>query len=378
MKIGIDARWIFPKISGIGAYSRRLIENLAGIDKENQYFIFSNNPGLIEKYNLVSKPNFSLVEFSHPANSPVNQFLLPPQCQRLGLEVYHSPHFFTSTRLSSKLVVTIHDLIPLCFPHFTPRAKKVKFLGLFKYILKRISLKADKIITISEHSKKDLVDALKVREDKIEVIYNGVSPVYRPIAFQFIKKRLSGVVPENAQVFLFVGRFDPYKNIVGLIKSFNDLKREGNPELKLVIVGEEDARYPEAPRLIKDLGLEKEVILTGYLEEDEMVYWYNRAAAFILPTFYEGFGLPIVEAFACGCPVITSNVASVPEVAGDAAILIEPGSQIALTEAMRRILRDVSLKENLRQKGLARAQLFSWERTARKVLEVYQNCVTPQ
>ncbi len=375
MKIGIDARWIFPRISGIGAYSRRLIENLARIDKENQYFIFSNNPGLIEKYNLVSAPNFSLVEFSRSANSPVNQFLLPLQCQRLGLEVYHSPHFFTSTRLSSKLVVTIHDLIPLCFPHFTPRAKKVKFLGLFKYILQRVSRKADKIITISEHSKKDLVDALEVREDKIEVIYNGVSSVYRPIPSESVKKRLGGVVPESSQVFLFVGRFDPYKNIVGLIKSFNDLKQEGNPELKLVIVGEEDARYPEAPRLVKDLGLEKEVILTGYLEEEELVYWYNRAAAFILPTFYEGFGLPIVEAFACGCPVITSNVASVPEVAGDAAILIEPGSQTALTEAMRRILRDALLKENLRQKGLARAQLFSWEKTAKGVLEVYKRLV---
>ncbi|MEA3369386.1 MAG: glycosyltransferase family 1 protein [Candidatus Ratteibacteria bacterium] len=372
MRIGIDARWIFPKISGIGAYSRRLIENLARIDKENQYFIFSNNPGLIEKYKLVSKPNFSLVEFSHSANSPVNQFLLPPQCQRLGLEVYHSPHFFTSTRLSSKLVVTIHDLIPLCFPHFTPRAKKVKFLRLFKYILQRVSRKADKIITISEHSKKDLVDALQVREDKIEVIYNGVSSVYRPIPSESVRKRLGGVIPESSQVFLFVGRFDPYKNIVGLIKSFNDLKQEGDPELKLVIVGEEDTRYPEAPRLVKDLGLEKEVILTGYLEEEELVYWYNRAAAFILPTFYEGFGLPIVEAFACGCPVITSNVASVPEVAGDAAMLIEPGSQTALTEAMRRILRDAPFKENLRQKGLARAQLFSWEKTAKGVLEVYK------
>jgi len=372
LNIGIDARWIFPRVSGIGAYSRRLIENLARIDSENQYFILSNNPGLIEKYNLVSKPNFFLVEFFHSPNAPVNQFLLPSQCRKFSLDVFHAPHFFTSTRLPSKLVVTIHDLIPLCFPHFTPRAKKVKFLRLFKYILRKISAKADKIITISENSKKDLVKSLEVEANKIEVIYNGVSPIYRPISSEPIKERLAGVVPSDSQVFLFVGRFDPYKNVVGLIKAFNNLKKEGNKDLKLVIVGEEDSRYPEAPNLVKDLGLEKEVIFTGYLEEDELVYWYNRSVAFILPTFYEGFGLPVVEAFACGCPVITSNVASLPEVTGDAAILIDPHSEIELTKAMRHILTNSYIREELRQKGFSRVRVFSWERTARGVLGVYQ------
>ncbi len=371
MNIGIDARWIFPKVSGIGAYTRRLIENLARIDNENQYFIFSNNSELLEKYNLVSKSNVSLAKFQHSANVPI----MPGQCRKYSLDVFHEPHFLNPLFISCKLVVTIHDLIPLCFPHFTPKAKKVKLMGLFRYILKKVSGKADKIITISENSKKDLIKSLNIKESKIEVIYNGVSPIYRPMPFEPVKEKFAGIVTEDAQVFLFVGRFDPYKNITGLIKAFSNLKKKGIKNIKLVIVGEDDPRYPEAPEMVKKYGLDKDVIFLGYLEEDELVYWYNRALAFVLPTFYEGFGLPVVEAFACGCPVITSNVASLPEVAADAAILIDPHNEIELTNAMRQILTNSYVREELRQKGFARAQLFSWERTAREVLKVYQKLV---
>lgn len=372
MRIGIDARWIFPKISGIGAYTRRLIENLAKIDSLNQYFIFSNNSGLIEKFHLTQKSNFSLVTLPVLPNSLGNQYLLPLKFKKLKLDIFHSPHFFAPLKFKGpELIVTIHDLIPLCFPHYTPRAKKVKFFWLFKFILKQVSQKAKKIITISENSKKDLVQSLKIEEGKIEVIYNGVSPTYRPLPFEDTKNKLAGVVPEKALVLLFVGRFDPYKNITGLIRAFKDLKSDF-PELKLVIVGEIDRRYPEGQNLVKELKLGEEVIFTGYLEEEDLVYWYNRAKIFILPTFYEGFGLPVVEAFASGCPVITSRLASLPEVAGQAGILIDPHNQTELTEAIRRLLTDFQLREELRQKGLARAKIFTWERTARETLDVYE------
>lgn len=372
MRIGIDARWIFPKISGIGVYTQRLISNLARVDKKNDYFIFSNNLPLIEKFGIKSFSNFSLIDFTHSANSPLNQFSLPSQFKKLDLQVFHSPHFFTPLFIKPKLVVTLHDLIPLLFPHFTPRAKKVKILWLYKSILKCTTAKADRIVTISEHSKKDLMEALKVKEEKITVIYNGVSPAYQPISSEVAKEKVKELVPESSRVFLFVGRFDPYKNTLGLIKSFNKLKKEF-PEIKLVIVGEEDRRYPESQELVKELNLEKEVIFTGFLDEADLIYWYNRAVSFVFPTFYEGFGLPVVEAFACGCPVITSNVASLPEVVGDAAFLINPENPSELTEAMRRLLVDAPLRENLRQKGLARAKLFSWERTAKEMLKVYES-----
>jgi len=374
MKIGIDARWIFPKISGIGVYTQRLIKNLAEIDSKNEYFIFSNNPALIEKLKLNSKPNFSLVAVPYSGSSPLNQFLLPRKLKKLKLDVFHSPHFFVPLFIKPRLVVTLHDLIPLLFPHFTPKAKKVKLLWLYKFILKSATFKAKRVITISKHSRKDLMEFLKVKEEKIRIIYNGVSPIYYPMPRDKVKERLADIVSTDARVLLFVGRFDPYKNIIGLIRSFKDLKGTFS-DLKLVVAGEKDPRYPEAEHLVEELKLENEVIFTGYLDEEDLVYWYNRAEVFILPTFYEGFGLPVVEAFASGCPVITSKVASLPEVAGEAALLINPHNQTELTEAIRRILADSQLRERLRERGLVRAKLFSWGKTAQDVLKVYRESV---
>jgi glycosyltransferase involved in cell wall biosynthesis len=265
--------------------------------------------------------------------------------------------------LGKPFVVTVHDLVRICFPFTTETVREKLSLKLDAFGLK----KAQQIIAVSECTKLDLIRYLKIPESRITTIYNGVDhTVFKPVCggrFDF-------------PYLLYVGTERPRKNLGTLLRAFALLKKDTSAfgDFKLVKVGSAgrtDKFRHETLRELRYLGLEGEVIFVDGVSNEGLADYYSSAAALIMPSFYEGFGLPLIEAMACGCPVIASNSSSLPEVAGDAALFVDPHDQHGLAEAIRRVTANRALREEMIEKGFRRAQQFSWEKTAQETLQVY-------
>lgn len=374
MKIGIDARWIFPEISGVGKYTEELIRHLARIDRANEYLLFFDRPEVRERTwssaELEKAPHFNSHIVSCPIFSARNQWILPGILRRLRLDVFHSTNYMIPLPAFSKrgchsvqCVVTIHDLIPFLFRDHAPKAKKSRLFPLYKRLMLEIGRRADRIVTPSEASRNDIIRQLRIppaRAQQVVVIPEGIPEGYRPAP----RKEAS------VKTILYVGRFDPYKNAVGLIEAFANVWLR-DPHIRLEVIGSPDPRYPEAPARAKALGVDAAIAWRGYLDDRALREAYQQADLFVLPSRYEGFGLPVLEAMACGTPVICSRVSSLPEVAGDAAILIDPDHTKEVADAMWRVLHDDAFAKRLAEKGTRQAAKFSWERAARRTLEVY-------
>jgi glycosyltransferase involved in cell wall biosynthesis len=274
-------------------------------------------------------------------------------------------HAFPRRRLGEiRCVVTIHDLIPLMFPHYAPRARKTKFFRLFRRIMLETAMRADMILAPSASSRNDIIRHLKIppgRHGRVQTIYEGVDSFFTP----------DGEDKPSSKTILYVGRLDPYKNVVGLVEAFALVQR-AIPDASLRIIGPRDERYPEASERIQELDLASKVRWDGYVEAGDLREAYRSARVFTLPSRYEGFGLPVLEAMACGTPVVCSNVSSLPEVAGQAALQVSPDDPVALADALKRVLTDSSLAADLRRKGLERADAFTWDQTARATQSAYE------
>ncbi len=230
----------------------------------------------------------------------------------------------------------------------------------------------DHIIAVSESTKRDLIRLLGVPEDRVSVIYEAAHPLFSPVTNTDALDRTRARYQLTSPFMLFVGTLEPRKNLPTLLRAFRGLRDKYKSPASLVIVGNRGWLADEVDRTIAELNLGDAVRFLGGIPNDELVYLYNAATAFVFPSFYEGFGLPPLEAMACGTPVITSNVSSLPEVVGDAAMLINPEDVDALTVAMARVLSDEKIQREMRDKGLKRAQAFSWERAASETLAVYR------
>lgn len=265
-----------------------------------------------------------------------------------------------------KTIVTCHDLAPLVFRPYSP------FLKLVIRGLKR----ADRIITVSNYSKNDIIKYFGYPENKIDVITDAIDHShYYPERNKEILKRYN--ISENERVILYVGSERKRQNLPFLIKSFYELKKRF-PKVKLVKVGipQQSGAREDLLNLIKNLGLEKEIIFTGFVEEKELPKWYNAADLFVYPCLYAGFGLPPLEAMACGTPVITSNLTALPEVVGTAGIMINPYDKNQMADAMYKVLTNKDLRQDLVKKGLEKAKMFSWEKSAKETLKVYRRLAT--
>ena len=373
MRIGIDARWIFPRISGVGRVTEKLIQHLGEIDSENTYLLFFTEPRLMNQYaSCWSKyPNLKPVLVPWGIFSPGNQLGMPSLIRREGIDLFHSTNYMLPLFLRKTAVVsTIHDLIPIKFPHFTPRAKKTRFNRLFRRLLIQCARRSDRVITVSRHTRDDLMRILGLPPEKIAVVYNGIDSKYHPQD----RNGHPGSLPPDPFI-LYVGRFDPYKNVVGLIRSFNRFCREREDNPRLVLAGHLDPRYPEAIEAVKELGLESRVSFLDGASEEELIQLYIEARILILPSLYEGFGLPPLEAMACGTPVIVSDRGSLPEVVGDAGLIIDPDREDSIAGAIERLWNSEALRSELREKGLRRAKDFSWEKTAKETLKVYEELI---
>jgi glycosyltransferase involved in cell wall biosynthesis len=376
LKIGIDARWIFREISGVGRVTEKLIRNLAEIDRENFYYLFFREPYLLEKYfrRWPDSPRLRPVLVPWGIFAPGGQWGIPSRVRELDLDIFHSTNYFIPLFLKKdvKVIATVHDLIPLKFPQFTPRAWKTRLHPLFRRVLVRSTRRADRVITVSHHTRRDLVADLSLPPEKIAVVYNGIDEAYRPQGGEKIRPVLEEKLDFTGPYLLYVGRFDPYKNVVGLIRAFGEFLLHRSDEPRLVLAGHHDRRYPQAAQAVSELGLSSRVVFLGGVDEETLVALYNGARILILPSLYEGFGLPPLEAMACGTPVIASDRGSLPEVVGEAGLLIDPEHTRAIASAIKKLWDSEELRRSFRERGLARAQKFSWRRAARETLKIYR------
>jgi len=388
MKIGIDARWIFKELSGIGSYTRELIRHLARLERAHTFVIYFSDPALrdrtVAETDLRRAPNFSTCLLPFGLFSIRNQLRLPGLLAEAVLDVFHSPNYMIPLRAFPRgrpgrirCVTTIHDLIPLMFPAYAPRAWKRRFFLLYRWLMHEVAVRSDLVLTDSRSSRDDVVRHLRLPPERVLAIPLGVLPKFQPSTHA--DNRAAGWTPGGArteQTILWVGRADPYKNLVGLIEAFAALRKQYRLPVKLRLVGPKDRRYPEASRHAAGLGVADAVTWLGYLPDDRLVSEYQHADVFVQPSRYEGFGLSVLEAFACGTPVICSNKGSLPEVAGGAALIVQPQDMIGLTEAMRRVLTDFRLACDMSARGLRQAQKFTWEATARMTLEAYKKAAS--
>ncbi|MBN1917992.1 MAG: glycosyltransferase family 4 protein [Verrucomicrobia bacterium] len=376
MRIAVDCRWIFQKLSGIGRHTRELVRALLDARSGDEFILLFDNDGVRRREHLllglVSRSDATSIVAGYGPYSLNSTVSLPRALRRLEVDVYHSPNYMRPLRrLSCASVTTIHDLIPYVAPDAIPRSRKRRLLPLYRRITRRAARLSDRLIAVSEHTKRNLVWHLGVRDEQVAVVHNGLDPSFCP-ATDPSARRIRERFDVHGELVIAAGRADPYKNLIALVRAVEHLVRAGRSGLRCLLIGEPDERYTDVRDYVKDNGLDTHVRFTGYLDEADLIAAYQEADVLVHPSLYEGFGLPPLEAMACGTPVVSSNRTSLPEVLGDAALLIDPENVDDLRHAIARVLDDAALRDSLRRRGLEQAQRYTWQRAATETLGVYR------
>lgn len=363
MKIGIDGRmW---DCSGIGRYTKNLVYNLLAIDKKNQYFLFTQRALDGSKNNiLASCLNLKIVKVDAPIYSFKEQTSFLSVINKQNLDLMHFTHFNIPIFYNRPFVVTIHDLTPIYFPG---RKHNIFFKRwAYFFVLKNALKRSAKIIAVSNHTKRDLLKNYPfLDKKKIRVIYEGIEEKFTKRTPNPKSKALN-----SKPYILYVGVWREHKNLKGLIRAFEIVKTKFS-NLKLIIVGKPDPLYPEIKEESSKSPFKKDIIIAGYVSDDELVDFYQNASAFVFPSFYEGFGLPPLEAMASCCPVICSNAASLPEILGNAALYFNPYNIDDMAKKILKCLMDKNLREKLIETGLKQVRKYSLKKMAKETLGVY-------
>jgi glycosyltransferase involved in cell wall biosynthesis len=365
VRIGIDARKLHD--FGIGTYLRNLLRQLARLDKRTDFVLLCRAADAPALASLGE--NFRPVVETARNYSIAEQVKIPLALRREGVTLFHAPHYVLPPLVTCRSVVTIHDCIHLMFPQYLPNRLALAYA---RASIALASRRATCIMTVSESSKRDLLRFFDIDPEKISVIYNayderfGVEPREEDVV------RVRERYQLHDEFVLYAGNVKPHKNLERLIDAFDIVRKRGLDRLKLVLIGDEISKYAALRRAVHQHQLHKFVRFLGYLPEETLAVMYRLAGVFVFPSLYEGFGLPPLEAMASGTPVVTSNVSSLPEVAGDAAVLVDPYDARSIADGIHRVLTDESLRRDLRQKGVARAHQFSWETSVRRIRDIYQ------
>ncbi len=359
MKILISGWHLTNRNVGIGRYTYHLIENLGQVDRTNQYEIlipdtisdFQSWPNV--RFRCVRVPFFKRRMWEQYAPMVVGKY-----------DLLHFPYDSCISLKRGKFVVTLHDAKPYLFSQLSDRDG-------WKQLLKKIIMphpleKIDHVITVSECSRRDLIEHMGISEDNISVIPQGVD-------LKIFSPSTNSTIPEFNFVpyVLSVAGTDPTKNIKGLISAFSKLPQDIRDQYHLVLVGDVRQNY-ELQQFVQEQGIGLQTIFTGIISDSELVGLYRHASVLVFPSLYEGFGLPVLEAMACGCPVITSNRSSLPEVVEEAGLLVDPVNEEEIIEAMVHVLMDRDVARAMSTKGSIQAQKFSWEKTAKATLSLYE------
>jgi glycosyltransferase involved in cell wall biosynthesis len=364
MRIAIDARKLHDY--GIGTYVRNLVRELARQDGRDTYVLICRRAD--EPFVRALGPQFEPLAEAAGNYSLLEQFSVPLALARARVDLFHAPHYVVSPLTMCPTVVTIHDCIHLRFPQYLPnRAAHVYARAMMGFAARR----ARRILTVSRASKEDIRRYLDVPADKIEVIYNALDERLAAPPTEDDVTRVRERFQLTSPFVLYAGNIKPHKNVDRLIEAFSILHRRSSSQIKLLIIGDEISKYPNLRRLVHRFQLHQFVRFLGFVPDATLAVLYRLATVFVFPSLYEGFGLPPLEAMASGTPVITSNVSSLPEVVGDAALLIDPMNAGAIADAMARVLGDADLRADLIRRGHQRVKAFSWERSVRRTHDVY-------
>jgi glycosyltransferase involved in cell wall biosynthesis len=365
MRIAVDARKLHDY--GIGTYVRNVLKQLARQDEVNEYVLICRpeHVGLARELG----PNFTDIADGSKPYSMAEQLSIPLDLRRHRIDLLHEPHYVLPPLVPCAAVVTIHDCIHLRFPQYLPNRLAHLYAKTFLWTATH---QANRIITVSEASKRDILQYFRIPPEKIEVIYNGIDERFWIPPSEDEMERVRQRYQLTDPFILYAGNIRPHKNLERLIDAFQQLRRSGFDQLKLLIIGDEISKYATLRRAVHRHKLYKHVRFLGFVPDHTLAALYRLAAVFVFPSLYEGFGLPPLEAMASGTPVVTSNVSSLPEVVGDAALLVDPYDTEAIAGAVRMALTDEKLRADLRARGLARAREFSWASAAARVREIYE------
>lgn len=356
--------------AGINSYIYYLLRHLGRIDSDYNYSVFLSERRFVDE-------QLRLRYTRWPTHRPLvrilwEQLVQPMALRQAGIDLLHAMAFVGPLATSCPFVVTIYDLSFLHYPGAF-RSWNRWYLSRFTALSAR---RARRVIAISENTKRDVVKMLGVPSEAVDVVYCGVDEIFHPLpAAEVTSFRRERALPDH--YILFLGTLEPRKNVQMLIRAYAQWRRSEPTIPQLVVAGGKGWYYDQIFAEVERLGLTGEVIFPGYVAQEELPLWYNAADLFVYPSRFEGFGLPVLEAMACGTPVVTTNAASLPEVAGGAALLVSPHDEMQLIAAMRRALCDKTLREEMKTKGRTHAATFTWESTARRTAEVYKRALTP-
>jgi len=381
MRIGIEGQRLFRKKKhGMDMVALELIRNLQEMDKINDYFIFVKPDE--DHAVLTETPNFKIIELDGGPYPTWEQFALPKAAKKYGCEILHCTSNTAPYFTNIPLVTTLHDIIYMERSYYNILTGSAttyqKFGNVYrKLIVPHIVKKSDKIITVSNFEKKRIAAFFNIAKDnRLEAVYNGVSTHFKPIsdetALNSVKEKYH--LPDD--FFFFLGNTDPKKNTKGTLKAFSDFLKQSKSDYKLVML---DYDTKELKKLLDEIGdkqLINHIVLTGYVVNTDLPAIYSQSTIFLYPSLRESFGIPMLEAMACGVPVITSNTSSMPEVSGGAAHIVDPYKPEEITEGMLKILSDKDYSENLCKKGIERSKLFSWKNMADQILVLYNEIKT--
>ncbi len=364
MKIAIDLRSAEGKKAGKGFYTYHLCKNILKLDKETEFILYGENPDFSEwqganvkvKRILARGLLWHVKTFFDLLKEKPDIFFAPTS--------FIIPAFLPK---KIKTVVTVHDLVSILFP--STHLKKAVFIE--KLLLSRIVKKSIKLCSVSENTKNDILKTFNCDKDKISVVYCGVSDKYKRLGDEEIEKlKKASIAPKK--FFLSVSTIEPRKNYVNLVRAFSIFLKT-NPDFELVIVGQKGWQYEQVFSEVEKSNISDKVKFPDYIPENGLLNLYNLATAFVFPSFYEGFGIPPLEAMSCGCPVIASNRSSIPEVVGNAGLIVDPDSPGDIAEKMKMVAFNEALANELREKGFERTKAFNWEDSAKKMISIFKS-----
>lgn len=367
MKIAIDARganWYSG--TGIGTYTQNIIKYILKYDDLNEYYLYWWGTNYRELYG--KNVNICIASKRHRRFFEENY--IPENIKNKGVDIYHVPQNGIGLPPIKNCVniTTIHDLIPYVMPETVGKGYLKRFIAQMPQIIQN----SDMIITVSEFSKKDIIRIFDVEEDRIKVTPlaadSSFCPMDKDMAKEFIKENYG----LEGDFILYLGGFSPRKNVKSILLAFSRLPSYIIEKYTVLILGPSKDEHSYLMKLSESLNISERVCFTGYVLNEHLPYFYNASSLFVYPSLYEGFGLPPLEAMSCKIPVITSNVSSIPEVVGDAAVLINPFDTEELKDAMERLLEDEKLQAEFSEKGYIRSKEFTWEKTAANTLNVYE------
>jgi glycosyltransferase involved in cell wall biosynthesis len=366
MRIAIDVRKLHD--FGIGTYIRNVLSGLARIDQQTEYIALCR-PADVEAI-VELGANFRAVPETARPYSIAEQVWIPLTLVRERAHLLHEPHYVLPPATRCRTVVTIHDCIHLMFPQYLPNR--------LAHVYARASMwsavhKSDRILTVSEASKRDILRFFHIDPDKVAVIYNAIDDRFLMPPDRERMDQVRQRYQLDHPFLLYVGNIKPHKNIERLIDAFGRVRAAGLDDLRLLIIGDEISKYPPLRQAVHRHRLDKFVRFLGFQPFDTLAAFYHLARAFVFPSLYEGFGLPPLEAMACGTPVVTSNVSSLPEIAGGAAMLVDPYEPASIADGIFRVVTDETLRARLIERGLGRARDFSWAESVAAIHRIYMD-----